>query len=41
MYPNRMPVATNVTLNNLNTQIAEQVNSLLEGIRTQVCDFEL
>jgi len=35
-YPNHMSVATNVRLDKLNTQIAEQVNSLLDGIRTQV-----
>ena len=35
-YPNHMSVAANVRLDKLNTQIAEQVNALLDGIRTQV-----
>ena len=35
-YPADMLVAANVKLDKLNTQIAEQANSLLESIRTQV-----
>ena len=35
-YPADMPVAHGVTLGVLNTQVAEQVNALLEHVRTQV-----
>lgn len=35
-YPAHMPVADGIGLKMLNTQVAEQVNSLLESIRTQV-----
>lgn len=32
-----MHVSPGVTLGQLNTQVAEQVNALLENVRTQVC----
>lgn len=35
-YPGNMLVNGDVTLRELNTQVAEQVNALLENIRTQV-----
>ncbi len=36
-YPASMLVSPGVTLGQLNTQVAEQVNALLENVRTQVC----
>ena len=35
-YPAQMAVANGISLIALNTQVAEQVNSLLESIRIQV-----
>ncbi|DBA80208.1 TPA: hypothetical protein ACH3X1_008103 [Trebouxia sp. C0004] len=35
-YPASMLVSPGVTLGQLNTQVAEQVNALLENVRTQV-----
>ena len=34
-----MPVAAGISLKVLNTQVAKQVNSVLESIRTQVSNY--